>query len=88
MATGPVEASIADRRSPSQTEGGRLHSPDMTAIWNMISPCPVMTVPCGLDGDGLPIGAQLIGQRWRSDKLLAIAAALESTVAPIGRPPI
>lgn len=88
MATGPVEASIADRRSPSQTEGGRFHSPDMTAIWNMISPCPVMTVPCGLDGDGLPIGAQLIGQRWRSDKLLAIAAALESAVAPIGRPPI
>jgi Asp-tRNA(Asn)/Glu-tRNA(Gln) amidotransferase A subunit family amidase len=88
MATGPVEASIAGKRNPSQLEGDRLHSPDMTAIWNMISPCPVMTIPCGLDGDGLPIGAQLIGRRWRSDKLLSIGASLEAAVAPIGRPPI
>jgi Asp-tRNA(Asn)/Glu-tRNA(Gln) amidotransferase A subunit family amidase len=88
MATGPVEASITGRRSPSQAEDGRLHSSDMTAIWNMISPCPVLTVPCGLDGDGLPVGAQLVGQRWRSDKLLAIGAALETAVAPIGHPPI
>ena len=88
MATGPVEASVTGERIPNQTEDGRFHSPDMTAIWNMISPCPVMTVPCGLDDDGLPIGAQLIGQRWRSDLLLAIAAILESALTPIGRPPI
>ncbi len=88
MATGPVQASVPGERIASRMEGGRFHSPDMTAIWNMISPCPVLTVPCGLDGDGLPVGAQLVGQRWRSDELLAIGAALESVVVPIGRPPI
>ena len=88
MASGPVAASMIGKRNPSHTEDGRRCSPDMTAIWNLISPCPVMTVPCGLDDDGLPIGAQLVGRRWRSDQLLAIAAALESVVPPIGRPPI
>ncbi len=88
MATGPVEASITGKQIPGHMSEGRYHSPDMTAIWNMISPCPVITVPCGLDADGLPIGAQLIGQRWRSDKLLPIAGALEAAIPTIGRPPI
>ncbi len=88
MATAPVTASIATRRSFSGMQDGRLHSPDMTAIWNMISPCPVMTVPCGPDSDGLPIGAQLIGQRWRSDHLLSVGAVFEALITPIGRPPI
>ena len=88
MATGPVPASIAGVRVPGHMVGDRYHSPDMTAIWNMVSPCPAISVPCGLDLDGMPIGAQLIGQRWRSDQLLQVAAHMESLVAPIGRPPL
>lgn len=88
MATGPVEASITGKRIPGHMVDGRYHSPDMTAIWNMISPCPVLSVPCGLDADGLPIGAQLVGQRWRSDLLLNIGEALESLLPAIGRPAI
>lgn len=88
MASGPVEASITGKRIPGHMADGRYHSPDMTAIWNMISPCPVLTVPCGLDGEGLPVGAQLIGQRWRSDELLSVGEALEAVLPTIGRPPI
>ncbi len=88
MATGPVDASITGTRVPGHMENGRYHSPDMTAIWNMVSPCPALTVPCGLDGDGMPVGAQLIGQRWRSDRVLDIGGALERALPPIGRPPI
>ena len=58
----------------------------MTAVWNMISPCPAISIPCGLDNRGLPIGAQLIGRRWRSDTLLDIAQVLEAVVEPIGHP--
>ncbi len=87
MATGPLEASVTGKRIPGHMEGERYHSPDMTAVWNMISPCPAISIPCGLDSDGLPIGAQLIGQRWRSDALLDIATALEAVVDPIGTCP-
>ncbi len=86
MATGPVEASITGKNVAGHMIGDRYHSPDMTAVWNLLSPCPVITVPCGLDADGLPIGAQMVGQRWRSDQLLTLAAALEREIPAIGRP--
>jgi Asp-tRNA(Asn)/Glu-tRNA(Gln) amidotransferase A subunit family amidase len=86
MATGPLEASMTGKRIPGHMEGERYHSPDMTAVWNMISPCPAISIPCGFDNHGLPIGAQLIGRRWRSDTLLDIAQILEAVVGPIGHP--
>ncbi len=38
---------------------------------------PALTVPAGLDGDGLPIGIQIVGPRWSELRLLDIAGALE-----------
>ena len=34
--------------------------------------CPALVVPIGRDPVGLPIGAQLIGRRWRDEHLLAV----------------
>ncbi|MFG2225433.1 amidase [Streptomyces sp. NPDC048644] len=48
---------------------------------------PAATVPCGLDGDGLPIGVQLIGARHADALVLRAAHALyTSGVADIPRP--
>ena len=85
MATGPIPASISDWDRPS-FDDGRNYDPDMTAVWNLISPCPVLSVPCGLDENGMPVGAQLVGQRWNESGLLQIGAALEVAVDPIGHP--
>lgn len=87
MATGPIAASLAESGWPDTPDDGRHHSPDMTAVFNLISPCPVISVPVGLDVDGMPVGAQLVGQRWNSDELIRVASALESVVPPIGPPP-
>jgi aspartyl-tRNA(Asn)/glutamyl-tRNA(Gln) amidotransferase subunit A len=38
---------------------------------------PAISIPCGFSSDGLPIGLQLIGQRWGEAQLLAIALAYE-----------
>jgi len=85
MATGPIPASISDWDRPS-IDDGRNYDPDMTAVWNLISPCPVLSVPCGLDENGMPVGAQLVGQRWNESGLLQIGGALEAAVDPIGHP--
>jgi amidase len=47
---------------------------------------PAVAVPVGLDGDGLPLGVQIIGPRFREDLCLDAAAAIEAelgTVTPI-----
>jgi aspartyl-tRNA(Asn)/glutamyl-tRNA(Gln) amidotransferase subunit A len=42
-------------------------------------------VPCGFDADGMPIGLQVVGRRWREDVVLGIGRAVELT--GLGRPP-
>ena len=38
---------------------------------------PALTVPCGFDGQGLPIGIQLVGRHWAEGTLLAVAHAYQ-----------
>ncbi|KMK65203.1 amidase [Puniceibacterium sp. IMCC21224] len=44
---------------------------------------PAVTLPCGLDADGMPFGLQLIGRRHGDAALLAVATAVEATIAEI-----
>lgn len=39
---------------------------------------PAMSVPCGRDEDGLPIGAQIIGPAWGEQLLLSVAAEYQA----------
>ncbi|MFF0030153.1 amidase [Streptomyces avermitilis] len=48
---------------------------------------PAATVPVGVDGDGLPVGMQVVAARHRDDLVLRVAHALyEAGVAGIGAP--
>ncbi|GAA2255959.1 amidase [Streptomyces ruber] len=48
---------------------------------------PAATVPVGLDGDGLPIGMQLVAARHRDDLVLRVAHTLyEAGMAGVERP--
>ena len=87
MSTGPIAADSRGQDHKSGMIDGRYHSPDMTALWNMLSPCPVLSVPCGLDGDGMPVGAQFVGRRWQEDRLLQVGRGLEAALALNLRPP-
>ncbi len=39
---------------------------------------PAASVPCGLDDTGLPVGLQLVGPRYRDDRVMAVARLLET----------
>ena len=49
----------------------------MTVPFNMASNHPVISVPNGSAQNGVPIGAQLVGQPFRDEALLNIAHTLE-----------
>jgi aspartyl-tRNA(Asn)/glutamyl-tRNA(Gln) amidotransferase subunit A len=49
---------------------------------------PAASAPVGLDGEGLPIGLQLVGDAWDEHTLIALSAELERIgVARPARPP-
>jgi amidase len=55
--------------------GGTRWAP-FAAAWNMAQ-LPALSVPAGLDGDGLPLAVQLVGPAGSEATLLALAAQLE-----------
>jgi amidase len=48
---------------------------------------PVVVVPMGTSPEGLPIGVQIVGRRWRDLELLAVARAISEALPPVPRPP-
>jgi Asp-tRNA(Asn)/Glu-tRNA(Gln) amidotransferase A subunit family amidase len=42
---------------------------------------PAISIPCGTDDLGLPVGLQLIAKSYLDDYLLAVAAAAEGALA-------
>lgn len=48
---------------------------------------PVVVLPVGRSRDGMPIGVQVVGHRWRDERLLAVAAVLEEMVPSPAAPP-
>jgi amidase len=48
---------------------------------------PVVVVPVGHSGEGLPIGVQVVGRRWGEMPLLATAKCIAQVVGPFQRPP-
>jgi len=48
---------------------------------------PVASVPCGLDGGGLPVGLQIVGPQLGEEAVLALAAEMQR-LRPIGKPPL
>jgi amidase len=48
---------------------------------------PAIVLPFTRDGDGLPIGIQLVAKRWGESRLLAVAAAIAQVTGAFERPP-
>ncbi|WP_136625481.1 amidase, partial [Mesorhizobium norvegicum] len=60
--------------------------PAYGAVFNY-SGHPALSMPCGLDSAGLPVGLQLVGRRWSEARLLGIARAIEPLTGGFRRPP-
>lgn len=64
-------------------DDGRYAGFDMCCPFNLVSPCPVISVPVGTTA-GLPVGMQVVGKRFADVEVLRIAKALEAAFPPDG----
>ncbi len=48
---------------------------------------PAVVIPIGQTQNGLPIGMQIVGKRWREIELLAIAQEIDKVVGSLQHPP-
>ena len=59
-------------------EAGRYHALDVTSVFNFVSQCPALSVPCGFSKSGLPIGLQIVARRFDDLAALTVGKALET----------
>ncbi len=77
--TAPL-ASDTDDMHDKTLPGGRYGGLDMTSPFNLLAPCPAISLPLPV-GDGMPVGLQLVGHPYRDTALLALARDLERAFA-------
>ena len=84
----PVEAAAWEGLGAARTLLGMANVYPYTGVWNMTGQ-PAISIPAAPSGDGLPIGAQLVGPPDGEARLLALAAQLERELRwPERRPPL
>ena len=79
---GPVAPSTAPKLGESLADPLKMYLGDIYTISVNLAGLPGISVPCGKDGNGLPIGLQLIGDCFAEKKLIRAAYTFEKqTVA-------
>lgn len=77
---GPVAPTTAPKLGESLTDPIQMYLGDIYTIAVNLAGLPGISVPCGRDGRGLPIGLQLIGDCFQEKKLIRAAYTYEQEV--------
>ncbi len=87
MPTSPIPAFEAEAPCPGSDPARPFEHIGFTAPFNQ-SEQPAASIPCGLTGDGLPIGLQIVGRRFDDLGVLRLARAYERLrpAGPAGPP--
>ncbi len=70
---GPTSPSTAFKRGEKAADPVQMYLSDIYTIAVNLAGLPGMSLPCGFDGQGLPIGMQLIGNYFDEARLLNVA---------------
>lgn len=74
---GPVAPTTAPKLGESLSDPIQMYLGDIYTISVNLAGLPAISVPCGADGRGLPIGLQLIGDCFREKTLIRAAYTYE-----------
>ena len=76
---GPAAPSTAPKLGESLSDPLKMYLGDIYTISVNLAGLPGMTVPCGKDSAGLPIGLQLIGDCFQEKKIIRVGYAFEQS---------
>ena len=76
---GPVAPTTAPKLGESLSDPIKMYLGDIYTISVNLAGLPGITLPCGKDGNGLPIGLQLIGDCFQEKNIIRAAYAFERT---------
>ncbi len=75
----PAAPNTAPKLGDSLTDPMKMYLADIYTVSVNLAGLPGMTVPCGRDRNGLPIGLQLIGNCFEEKKIIRAGYAFEQT---------
>ena len=78
---GPVAPTTAPALGASLSDPMKMYLGDIYTISANLAGLPGMSVPCGMDPQGLPIGLQLLGDCFKEKNILQAAYAFEQSGA-------
>jgi aspartyl-tRNA(Asn)/glutamyl-tRNA(Gln) amidotransferase subunit A len=65
-----------------------MYLSDIYTVSANLAGVPAISIPCGLSGEGLPIGTQLVGNFWNEGLILNLASAHETAFPFNAKPAI
>ncbi|MDD4541205.1 MAG: Asp-tRNA(Asn)/Glu-tRNA(Gln) amidotransferase subunit GatA, partial [Eubacteriales bacterium] len=78
----PVSTSTAGKIGSAPEDPVDLYRGDIFTTPVAVAGLPALSLPCGKDAKGLPIGMQLIGKQFSEDLLYRVGAAYEDQRSP------
>jgi len=73
----PVAPATAPLLGESAKDSLKMYLSDIFTVSVNLAGLPAVSVPCGFDSDGLPIGAQIIGNRMADNMVLGLGRAYQ-----------
>ena len=74
---GPVAPTTALKAGESLSDPLKMYLGDICTVLINIVGLPAISVPCGDDSRGLPVGMQIIGKHYSEELLLSVAGAFQ-----------
>ena len=76
---GPVAPTTAPKLGESLSDPIKMYLGDIYTISVNLAGLPAISLPCGLDSKGLPIGVQMIGDCFKENIMIRAAYTYEKT---------
>ena len=73
----PTAPNVAFEIGTKSNNPLEMYLADICTVSVNIAGLPAISIPCGVNGDNMPIGMQLIGNKFEEEKILNVAYAFE-----------